>query len=281
MDDVSSNIHEACVRALDVAGRAGVARWPRSQVSRRFFSSRIIPPFPVSMHRAWRPRGGVRRRRALFPESTRVHTQPSGGRARSSRSSRLASAARFSSLSLSLFLLPSSWRFSLSRTCYFSLFLPLLRLLVLLFLLLVLLHGSFGAPLFRGRIKDYIRAGVFRTSRERACGPVGSGARARARSQGKERRKIQSRRFRGSLFIDVRLRLSGGIIYGFRGRSELLIRPDAGGKCAPTHSGPTSPGTRKRNQILDLAAALGQLFEYYTGRRVIFKTFRAFGSCSR
>jgi len=56
-----------------------------------------------------------------------------------------------------------------------------------------------------------------RTSRVYVC--VWSGL-TRARSPcalGRKKRRIESRRFRASLFIDIRLRLSEGIIYGFAG----------------------------------------------------------------
>lgn len=65
---------------------------------------------------------------------------------------------------------------------------------------------------FRHRIKDYTRG----TAPHRA----GSACVVRRGRAAAGRKKIQSRRFRGSLFIDVRLRLSGGIIYGFRGRAN-------------------------------------------------------------
>lgn len=61
-------------------------------------------------------------------------------------------------------------------------------------------------------IKDYTRG----TAPHRA----GSACVVRRGRAAAGRKKIQSRRFRGSLFIDVRLRLSGGIIYGFRGRAN-------------------------------------------------------------
>lgn len=167
------------------------------------------------MRRVPRSRGGVHRRRALFAAHTRmcnnVHT-----------------FARVSvAFSLSLFFSPSRF-----LPLAFRIFLPIRRRIF--FVPLDFPPRPIDSrPLrvFRQRIKGYIRAGclahIARGTR------VWSG-RARAHTARKEKRKNSKSK---APWLVIHRRSAPAVRRHYlrvSRHSELLIRPDAGGKCAPT-----------------------------------------------
>lgn len=183
-----------------------------------FGFSRCIASFPVSMRRVPRSRGGVHRRRALFVAYTRmcnnVHT--------------FARVSVAFSLSLPFSLPRVSFPFlsgfsTDSAAYFFFFFLPLdfpPRPI-----------DSRPLRVFRQRIKGYIRAGCLAHI---ARGTRVWSRRARAHTARKEKRKNSKSK---APWLVIHRRSAPAVRRHYlrvSRHSELLIRPDAGGKCAPT-----------------------------------------------